>query len=185
MSPNSPRPAWSHPAAIDVDTLIKECTFTKGRTGGPGGQHRNKVETAVFVVHTPTGLEAHGSERREATVNRSVAIFRLRLALATEVRCAVPIGEIGSPLWKSRLVAKRDADGKTHTRIACNPEHQDYPAILAEAMDVIADAGWDVPKAALRLETTASQLVKLVKDHHQAFAKMNEQREKHKLPRLK
>jgi len=179
------RTAWSHPAALDIEALSKQCVFTKGRASGPGGQHRNKVETAVFITHTPTGIESHASERRESHINRSVAITRLRLALATEIRTPVPIGPIGTPLWKSRLVAKRDADGTVHNRIACSPDHADYAALLAEALDVIADAGWDVPKAALRLETTTSQLLKLIKDHPHAWVRMNDEREKRKLPRLK
>ena len=177
--------SWSHPAAVEVEELARECVFTKGRVSGPGGQHRNKVETAVFVTHTPTGIEAHAGERREATVNRAVAIKRLRLNLATQVRMGVPVGEIGSPLWKSRLVAKRDAEGVVRNRIACSPSHEDYPALLAEALDVIADAGWDHTRAALRLETTPTQLLKLVKDHPPAYVRLNAEREKRKMPKLK
>jgi hypothetical protein len=176
---------WPHPAALDINTLSKQCVFTKGRMSGPGGQHRNKVETAVFITHTPTGIEAHAGERRESTVNRSVAITRLRLALAVELRTPVPIGPIGSALWRSRLVAKRDAEGHTTTRIACSPTHHDYPALLAEVLDVIADAGWDHSTAALRLDTTPSQVLKFVKDHPPAYARLNQEREKRKMPKLK
>ena len=179
------RIAWSHPAALDVESLSKQCVFTKGRMSGPGGQHRNKVETAVFITHTPTGLESHAGERRESQVNRAVAITRLRLALATEIRCPVPAGEIGTPLWRSRLSPKRDAEGRTSNRISCSPDHADYPALLAEALDTIADAGWDHAKAALRLGTTPSQLLRFVKDHPPAFVRLNAERDKHKLPRLK
>lgn len=167
---------YPHPAALPDDDLLSECTLGKGRSGGPGGQHRNKVETKVMLTHNPTGISSQAGERREVVVNKRVAIRRLRLALATEHRIGVPIGEIGSQLWKSRLKPKKNADGTRTNAISCNPEHHDYPSLLCEAMDVICDAGWELKKAALRLETTPSQLIKLIKDHPAAFAKLNAER---------
>lgn len=154
-----------HPACLDPETLLRECTWGRTRSTGPGGQHRNKVESAVWMRHDPTGVEAQASERRSAEENKRVALGRLRRVLAVEVRCPVPIGEVRSDLWRSRCTPAG--------RLACNPEHADYPAMLAEAMDVIHAAGWDVKRASLRLCCSQSQLVKLVKDFPAAFARMN------------
>lgn len=149
--------------------MLAGCDVSKGRAGGPGGQHRNKVETKVMLSHEATGVEAQASERRSAEENRRVALRRLRLALATNVRCPVPPGEIRSPLWLSRC----DARG----RIACNAEHWDYPALLAEALDVVWACRLDVAKAAMRLCCTTTQLVNLVKDHPPAMTRLNAARE--------
>lgn len=167
---------WPHPACLPDEELLKHCTLGRGRASGPGGQHRNKVETEVVVTHDPTGIQAHANERRSQIENKRVALFRLRLALAANHRVPVPIGEIGSKLWRSRLRA-----GK----VAVNPEHRDYPSLLAEAMDVIAAAAWDPKKAALRLECTPSQLIKLVKDHPPAFERWNRERTQRGMHALK
>ena len=47
-----------HPAMLDDGALLKQCEANFGRASGPGGQHRNKVETAATLTHTPTGLSA-------------------------------------------------------------------------------------------------------------------------------
>ncbi|MBI5018355.1 MAG: peptide chain release factor-like protein [Deltaproteobacteria bacterium] len=57
-----------------------EITFFKG--SGPGGQHRNKRETAVRVRHVPTGVTVEASEERSQARNREVALERLFEALA-------------------------------------------------------------------------------------------------------
>lgn len=157
-----------HPASLDEASLLAQCEIGRARSGGPGGQNRNKVETMVIITHLPTGVEAHASERRSQKENRAVAIFRLRLALARDVRTPVPFGEVRTDLWRSRC----GPDG----HVACNPSHHDYPALLAFALDVIAAAGWDVKKAALRLCCTMSQLAKLVKDEPHAWARLNHER---------
>ncbi len=157
-----------HPACIDEADLLAQCDLSKGRSSGPGGQHRNKVETLVRLHHTPSGIDAHAGERRSAIENRAVAIFRLRLALATEVRTPVPIGDVRSELWLTRCTR----DGK----VPVNPEHKDYPALLAEALNVTWAAGLDPKKAALRLCCSMSQLVKLIKDHPHALVRLNEAR---------
>lgn len=170
-----------HPAALDDAALLAQCTKTKSRGQGPGGQHRNKVETEVRLTHDPTGLKAHAGERRSASQNQSVAVSRLRLELATRVRCAVPAGDARSALWLKRCSPK----GKGAGRVVCNPDHADYPAMLALALDVIHACAWDVRKAALRLVCTPSQLLKLVKDHPPALLWLNAQRTSHALRPLK
>lgn len=156
-----------HPSALSREALLAGCETVRGRSGGPGGQHRNKVETKVTLVHTASGLSAQAGERRSAIENTRVAVRRLRLLLAVEVRTPVPTGDARSALWRERCRG---------TRISCNPDHWDYPALLAEAMDMLASCRWDPSRAALRLECTPSQLVKLLKDHAPAFVRFNAER---------
>lgn len=64
------------------DALLGQCDVQVHRAGGPGGQHRNKVETAVRLVHGPTGVVAEGKDERSRARNLSRALERLRDKLA-------------------------------------------------------------------------------------------------------
>jgi hypothetical protein len=155
----------SHPASWPSDRLLAECTVERTRRSGPGGQHRNKVETAVVITHTPTGIRAEASERRSQAVNLAKAIFRLRVKLALTIR-----GEAAaepSELWKDRMIAGR---------ISVNPEHDDFPAMLAEALDVLAAHGWSPAESGAVLGVSSSQLVKFVKLEANAFILINAKR---------
>lgn len=155
---------------------MAEVEIVKGRSGGPGGQHRNKVETLVLLRHLPTGIEATAGERRSAEDNRRVALRRLRLALATQHREPVPTGDVRTDLWRSRVRGGR---------IQCATRHQDFPSMLAEALDVLWACGLDPKRAGLRLEATPSQLVKLLREHPAALAKLNDARGSRGLHRFK
>lgn len=161
--PDPPRAV--HPAALPEAELLKGCTFERRRASGPGGQHRNKVETAVRVTHSPTGITAEASERRRQAENRAVAVFRLRLRLATEVRTACTAEP--SERWRRRV-----RDG----RLSINPGHDEFPAVLAEAMDHLQQADHDPATAAAGLGVSATQLLKLLKRHPPALEALNAQR---------
>jgi hypothetical protein len=166
-----------HPAALPEEQLLKQCEVTFGRHSGPGGQHRNKVETSVRIVHGPTGVEAHATERRKQSENRRSAVRRLRLRLATQVRTYGSRRWFEpSELWESRRQGKQ---------ISINPKHPDYPALLAEALDVIVRKKFDVAGAAGMLGLSMSQLAKLIRHDKQAFSLVNDGRTKRGLPALK
>src|SRR6185369_2066567 len=48
------------------------------RTGGPGGQHRNKASTAVRATHRPSGMVVVVDTERQFTLNRRIAMGLLR-----------------------------------------------------------------------------------------------------------
>ena len=69
-----------------LERLLAECDVTTFRASGPGGQHRNRRESAVRLVHRPTGIVVVAAERRSQHVNRAVALDRLARKLADRRR---------------------------------------------------------------------------------------------------
>lgn len=176
--PEPLRPVWveaPHPASLDAEAILAQCSMRRGRTSGPGGQHRNKVQTQVEYLHLPTELSASAGESRSPARNAKMAMSRLRLVLATGARVLATPPE-PSALWVSRCVKGR---------VSVNDEHWDFPAMLAEALDQVLECGLDQKSAALRLECSSSQLIKLVAKHAPALRWWNAARSERGMSVLK
>ncbi len=63
---------------LDDEALEKETELETFTGGGPGGQHRNKTESAVRLKHLPTGIVVTAGSRRSQLMNRQAALERLR-----------------------------------------------------------------------------------------------------------
>ncbi len=66
----------------DIESLLRDCDLFFVRDSGPGGQHRNKRETGVRLVHRATGITVTATERRSQAQNRTLAYERMAKKLA-------------------------------------------------------------------------------------------------------
>lgn len=170
MAPESP----VHPARLPREALESQCRMEAIRSAGPGGQHRNKVHTGVRMTHLPTGTQGMATERRSQLENKHLALYRLRLRLALDHRSPLQDSDLGppaafepSPAWRVRL-----HDG----RIRVNPDHEDFPALLAEVLDRLAADADDLARTAAAFRVSRSQLLKFLAREPAALGALNERR---------
>ena len=156
-----------HPASLSETDLIAECEIERTRRSGPGGQHRNKVETAVVIRHRPTAILGQASERRSQSENRSEAIERLRVNLAIGIRFPVSETYRPSALWQKRC---------RNRRISIARRHADFPSLLAEVLDLALSFEFQLNRMAVVLGTTTSQLVRFLALEPKALSWVNDER---------
>jgi ribosome-associated protein len=95
----------------DRASLERDCDLEFFIASGPGGQHRNKVETGVRLTHRPSGISVTATERRSQHANREVAFERMAERLQ-ELQQVSPPRKPTRPTTASRerrLEAKRRA----------------------------------------------------------------------------
>jgi protein subunit release factor B len=165
-----------HPATLSDDELLKQCDWHTTRRSGPGGQHRNKVETAVVLTHKPTGIRAEANERRSQAQNRTMALHRLRVELAVQVRLPIELNAEPSELWKSRAKGRK---------LSVSDEHADFPALLAEALDHAVAYEFDLSAAAEQLGVSTTQLARFLQQSPVAWQRVNAERQARNLRPLR
>ena len=74
----------------DRDSLERDCDIDYFIASGPGGQHRNKVETGVRLTHRPSGTVVTATERRSQRANREAAFERMAARLEEQQRVPTP-----------------------------------------------------------------------------------------------
>jgi len=118
------------------DKLLADCSVETYRSSGPGGQHRNKRDSAVRLTHRPTGVVVTATERRSQHENRHRALARLRRAIALRVRQAVsvPRPAVSGDVRESVMLSEA--------------KHLAVPSALVSAL---ADPGW--PRISQKSET--------------------------------
>ena len=97
------------PLSENLKKLLKECDVETFRGSGPGGQHRNKTESAVRMTHRPTGIVRVASDERSQLINRRIALERIWRALEARRRKPKPRVRTGpTKASKERRLAAKE-----------------------------------------------------------------------------
>ncbi|MEQ1849038.1 MAG: peptide chain release factor 1 [Candidatus Peribacteraceae bacterium] len=136
------------PEAEEVDIVVKQedLKIDTYRSGGAGGQHVNKTESAVRITHIPTGVVVACQSERSQIKNRALAmsVLRSRLYQAEQERKAKERGDL-----RSGQVGTGDRSEKIRTynfpqdRVTdhrANVNFSNLPAIMEGDLQDIVDA---------------------------------------------
>ena len=107
---------------------------------GPGGQKRNKTQSAVTVTHEASGIAGSSDETRSQISNRLIALRHLRLNLALRLR------EPPLAAWGFAAVPSLRSP--------------DYPLWTAVLLDVLVACGLRISEAAAFCGTSTGRLVR-------------------------
>ena len=152
------------------EKLVAECFAETYRSGGPGGQHRNKTDSAVRLTHRPTGVVVTATERRSQHENRRRAIERLRQAIALEARQAV------DPAAPPAGMLRQVLTDRAWPRVSQRSEA--YLVGAAEILDRLEACGAKVSDVATGLGVSTASVVKFLELDTDLWSAANRIRQK-------
>lgn len=97
------QPVWSE----------RDLEFSTMRASGPGGQHVNKTESAVRVLHRPTGIAVVAREERSQQQNKKLALARLAAELASRGEQAA--ADAAQQRWDQHNLLERGNPTRTYS----------------------------------------------------------------------
>jgi hypothetical protein len=151
---------------LDDAALLAQCDVDVYKSSGPGGQHRNKVSSAVRLRHRPTGISAHGEDSRSQAENKDAAMRRLRMNLACALRGPVSTSEMPK-MVADCLFTVRGGPLKGCRRLEVGRRDRRFWSVAAFLLDVFDHYEGRLSEAASHMGISTSNLASLLQsDRH-------------------
>jgi hypothetical protein len=156
------------------EKLLAECDVHRHRASGPGGQHRNKVASAIRLYHRPSGLTAVAAESRLQNENRARALKRLRAGIALSARTTLP----EQIVWPDTVQAEAG-------RLRVSDKNPAIHHVIALVLDAFAESRGRLAEAGKALGLTSSSLTGFLSAHPKAWREVARIRAENGLGSLK
>ena len=160
------------------EELLRECEIDTFRASGPGGQKRNKTDSAVRLRHGPSGLVGQAVESRSQHENRAKALQRLRRELALHIRRPVEL-EGYEPPPELRAILPTGRGSKL------GPRHREFWTGVQPLLDVFVGTGCSVGDTARLLGVSTGALSRVFVSEPHLLTAVNGLREQRKLRPLR
>ena len=165
---------------LDDDALLAQCDVHAYKSSGPGGQHRNKVSSAVRLRHRPTGLTVHGDDSRSQHDNRRLADRRLRLELACRLRGELDAPAEPPPALTECLFAPRGGQsGAAAKRLAIGRKDGRFWTVAAVLLDALEAFEGRLADAAAWIGISSSNLTSVLESDRHLMAAAQAIRRRH------
>jgi len=170
--------------SLDDAALLAECDVHIYKSSGPGGQHRNKVSSAVRLRHRPTGISAHGDDSRSQHENKRLALARLRMNIACQVRRVVDLeAELAAVLRECMFVPRGRGEQAPPRLKVGRKDHRFWP-VAAVVLDLLEAVHGRLSEAAAHIGASTSNLADLLRSDRHLFAAAQALRKRHGLKPL-
>ncbi|XP_049932495.1 uncharacterized protein LOC116246153 isoform X2 [Nymphaea colorata] len=161
---------------LSDDQLMGQCEMDTFKASGPGGQHRNKRESAVRLKHIPTGIVAQAVEDRSQHKNRASALARLRTLLALKVRNPIMLDEYSPPLELIQILPAKSTIRGSSVGPQIGPNNPKFILGMQALLDLLHAVDGSISNAAKMLGLSTGALSRLILSDDSLRLAVNEMR---------
>ncbi|CAN6475357.1 unnamed protein product [Victoria cruziana] len=170
---------------LSDEQLMGQCEMDTFKASGPGGQHRNKRESAVRLKHIPTGIVAQAVEDRSQHKNRASALARLRTLLALKVRNSISLDEYSPPLELIQILPAKSSIRGSSVGPQIGPNNPKFILGMQALLDLLHAVDGSISNAAKLLGLSTGALSRLLLSDDSLRLAVNEMRASKGLKPLK
>jgi hypothetical protein len=149
-----PSVSFSATRLLNDRALLAECRVDTYRSGGPGGQKRQKTSNGVRIVHAPTGLTATSTEWRSLAENKLHALRRLRLKFAADLRAPIDLAHFEPPEWFLTI--------RRQNQVEASHRHPLYAAAAGLMLDLLQATGGNPAHVAVNLGVSTTAVIRFL-----------------------
>ena len=156
----------------DETALLKDCRVDTYKSPGPGGQRKNKVATAVRLVHEPSGMSAQGQQTRSQQRNKTLALRNLRMHIACSCREPQDLTQLALPDGIAECFQRPGPGSRQHAelRLSLPSGNRCFWPVAAFVLDVFDAAEGQLSGASDALGISTANLVSFLRGHRQLLA---------------